>query len=1009
MGRELSAERLAQHVLLVPVYLSENVVLQPFTEYIVWCAIDNEVCNNTEYLFIPRIEKLSLRGIIAASAVVKAHEKLIPARIYNATAENIVLYEKTVVGNIEECVSVKAEEGYVRKTISQKSNHLDDLRRQINENDALSKTEKRATHNLLDRYEHIFSRNKDDIGYCPFIKHEILVKDDIPVHDSIRRIPMGLEEKVDDMVEKLLDQKIIRQSDSPWNAALVVVKKKDGSIRLCVDYRNLNAKTIRPIYPIPETKHLLDTLHGSKYFSAIDLSSAYYQCEVEEKDKQKTAFATRHGHYEFNRMPFGLCGAPATFQKIMHVILKNENWTSCLVYLDDVLIFGKDYPEHLHRIELIFQKFSDAGIKLSPNKCNFFQTELQFLGHMVTSEGIKPDPNKVAKVSNWPKPCSIEDLRSFLGFSNYYRRFIKNYSDLTRPLELMMKSSAQGDINKMKKKALIWTNDTDGAFSILKSKLTKAPILGYPNNKDMFVLDTDASHFGMGAVLSQRQNGTERVIEYASKKFTKSELRYCVTRKELLSVFTFITQFRHYLLGKPFLLRTDHRALLWMLNWDEPNTSQYCRWIAELEEYDFTVEHRPGKLHANADGLSRIFQCEQCQLSHQDPQKKRNVKVFKSITENKKYLELISKYHEKLGHAGITKILEIMNFDGYCWKGMSNDVRKQINMCYHCAERKEGRMLKNVQYKISSNYPFEKVMIDITGPLFPSSRQGHKFILGVIDVFSRYSMLIPLKETDSITIIDALFTYWFCIFGFPKYLISDNAANLSSTTMEEYCSANNIIKVNCSPYYPQGNGIIERLFRTVKDMIYATTKQRRTDWVKSIPYVEMGLRSTICKTTGFSPHEVIFGLRTPLPWAKSLDNVPKFSCVSEFIKQHEMRFSEISNLLQTHSQEDQSCLFQVGDEVMVKSVKEKGLLRPKFFGPCKVVQYCGKKVYELCYKGKLFLRNQFHLKPFSSVQSHMKNRGKDHSESNSCRDQTIPTRRYPERQRMSVKRYGLRN
>ena len=292
---------------------------------------------------------------------------------------------------------------------------------------------------ILQKHECAFSKYKGDIGCSKIVKHEICTVPRPPVHVPMRRIPMHLEEQVDQHVEDLLKQNIIRKSQSPWNAALVVVPKKDGTIRMCVDYRNLNALTIRPIYPIPDTKHLLDSLSGSAYFSSIDLSSAYYQCEMAEKDKPKTAFATRKGHFEFNRMPFGLSGAPATFQRLMNLMLEKENWEICLIYLDDVMIFGRTFEEHLQRVACVLKRVEDSGLKLSPMKCNFFAKNLQFLGHVVNSDGIKPDPKKVEKVKNWVKPQNIEDMRSFLGFSNYYRKFIKNYDQHTTPLEEMMK------------------------------------------------------------------------------------------------------------------------------------------------------------------------------------------------------------------------------------------------------------------------------------------------------------------------------------------------------------------------------------------------------------------------------------------------------------------------------------------------------------------------------------------------------------------------------------------
>ena len=994
------------------VELIENIVLEPFEEYVVNCSCSGDFINNKTYLFLPNMDKMFKRGVVIASAVVTPFNSEIPVRICNSTNEEITLYVKTRVGRMEECVTVGITEGNIRMTVGERNNntHLKLLKGQILKNVYLSRCEKQATCQLLEKYGHIFSKTKDDIGYCPYVKHEIFVKDTQPIHDSMRRIPMGLEGQVDEMVDNMLNKNIIRPSESPWNAALVVVKKKDGNIRLCVDYRNLNSVTIRPVYPIPEAKHLFDTLAGSQYFSAIDLSSAYYQCEVVETDKEKTAFATRKGHFEFNRMPFRLCGAPATFQRLMHVVLKAENWSSCLVYLDDILIFGKDYSEHLKRLETIFKKLSEAGIKLSPEKCSLFKRELKFLGHIVTSEGIKADEEKISKVISWPKPTNIEELRSFLGFSNYYRRFIKGYSNLTMPLEGMMKDSAKGNINKMKRKLLNWSDETEAAFLILKQKLTSAPVLAYPNNTDLFILDTDASHSGMGAVLSQIQNCREKVIEYASRKFTKSEIKYCVTRKELLAVYSFVTQFRHYLLGKRFIIRTDHRPLIWMLNWEQPNTSQYCRWIAELEQYNFSIEHRPGKLHANADGLSRLFQCEQCEFSHSLPVKRRNVKILRCYSEEKSYLNLVKNYHQELGHVGTSKTYEKLLADGHNWKGIYNDVKNCISSCVFCAERKEGPKPRNKEYKIAASYPFEKVMIDITGPLFPPSRYGHSYILGIVDVFSRYSMLIPLKRTDSEAIMNAIFKNWISIFGYPKFLISDNAANLSSSLITEFCSKYQIQKVNCSPYYPQGNGIIERLFRTAKDMIYATSKQRGIDWIDSLPYIEMGLRSTVSSATGYSPHEIIFGFRLSLPWCHSLKNISEYSTELEFVKDHERRIGDLHRLLQSATQYEAPNSYEVGDLVMVRSVKEKGLLKPKYFGPCKVIEALGRKLYRLDYNGYQFKRNQYHLKKFKN--NAMKR--KDIRRNSVDAKLSVPATRgekdlkkYPQRIRSSIRRYGF--
>jgi len=535
-----------------------------------------------------------------------------------------------------------------------------------------------------------------------------------------------------------------------------------------------------------------------------------------------------------------------------------------MIYLDDVLIFGRTFNEHLERVNTVLERFRDSGIKLSPKKCNFFQTKLNFLGHEISKEGIFPNKEKIDKVLNWKRPCTVGDLSSFLGFTNYYRRFVRGYETLTTPLEKLFINGDQNYKNKNKSKMLEWTEEAIKSFEKLKEKLVSPPILCFPSKDGEWILDTDASHTGMGAVLSQVQNGEERVVEYSSRKFTKSELRYCVTRKELLAVCTFLKQFRHYLLGRKFLVRTDHKALTWLLNWDKPSTSQYCKWRAEIEQFDFSIEHRQGKSHINADFLSRLDDCGQCQLKHEEPQKKRNVKVF-ALKNCERYNDVIYRYHSLLGHIGSSKLIDVLKKAGYNWEGLEKKVVDFCISCPECLERKDSPQGKHIQLKINSYKPFQKIMMDVTGPL-PAESGGNRYILGIVDVFSRYISLIPLKSIDTKEIIQAFLTHWISIFGFPEVLISDNAPNFSSQLFQSFCNKFNILKEYSAPYYPQGNGIIERVFRTAKDMIYATCKQNGINWMQSLPYVNMGLRSSVTRSIGEAPHHVVFGRNFPLLW-----------------------------------------------------------------------------------------------------------------------------------------------
>ena len=392
-------------------------------------------------------------------------------------------------------------------------------------------------------------------------RHSIDTGQSRPVRQAVRRVSPSQRQEIKELLDDMLDKNVIQPSASPWASPIVLVKKKDGSTRFCVDYRKVNQVTSKDAFPLPRVDDTLDYLSGSLWFSTLDLASGYWQVEVDPKDRPKTAFCTPEGLFEFNVMPFGLCNAPATFQRLMNLILGGLQLSSCLVYLDDIIVMGRSFDEHLRNLATVFDRIQEAGLKLKPAKCQFLQDQVQYLGHIVTREGIAADPSKTAVIKEWPVPTCTKEVQCFLGFAGYYRRFVHRFSKLARPLHHLTE----------KNQPFKWSKECRAAFEHLKKYLLSPPMLIYPQFDRMFILDTDASNEGVGAVLSQvGEDGREQVVAYGSHLLTKAERKYCVTRKELLAVVTFTKKFRPYLLGKKFLLCTDHGSLVWLTNFKYP-------------------------------------------------------------------------------------------------------------------------------------------------------------------------------------------------------------------------------------------------------------------------------------------------------------------------------------------------------------------------------------------------------------------------------------------------------
>ena len=541
-------------------------------------------------------------GVLIGRTLVDMQKKTTPLRVMNLTRESKVIRRGALLACCEPIVSVVTSKSsrppgrtpsVTRRTVLEElPSHIEPLFQRCV--DSLTATEKDELHQLLCQFSDLFSTGSNDLGCTELVRHEIHTGDAKPIRQPPRRLPLARREEAENILSEMREQGVIEPSASAWSSPVVLVRKKDGSTRFCIDYRRLNDVTTKDSYPLPRIDDTIDSLAGANWFSTLDLKSGYWQVQLSEEARCKTAFSTGTGLWQFKVMPFGLCNAPATFERLMEQVLAGLPTTVALLYLDDILVPGRTFRPQMDNLQMVFRRLREANLKLNPRKCNLFQKEVKYLGHVVSAKGVSPDPEKVEAIQAWPRPMSSKDLKSFLGLASYYRRFIPGFADIAVPLHHCAK----------KMTTFVWSIEEETAFTKLKTALSKAPVLAYPDPALPFLLDTDASSTGIGAVLSQVTKGKERPVAYFSSTLNQSQRNYCVTRRELLAVVKAVKQFHPYLYGQKFLLRTDHSALQWLLSFRQPE-GQVARWLEALQGYNFTVEHRPGLKHANADALSR--------------------------------------------------------------------------------------------------------------------------------------------------------------------------------------------------------------------------------------------------------------------------------------------------------------------------------------------------------------------------------------------------------------------
>ncbi|GJP43592.1 hypothetical protein CLOM_g3035 [Closterium sp. NIES-68] len=802
-------------------------------------------------------------------------------------------------------------------------------------------------------------------------------------------------------IEYLLAKGPIRPSTSPYGAPVLFTPKPDGSLRMCIDYRALNKQTIKNKYPIPRIDDLLDQLRGATVFSKLDLRSGYWQIRMADNSIHKTAFRTRYGSYEYLVMPFGLTNAPATFQAEMNHILRPLLDECVVVYLDDILIYSRDMKQHVEHLRRVFEILRRERFYVKLSKSEFALEKVQFLGHMVSAQGVHVDPKKIKAVRTWKTPENVKELQQFLGFANYYNRFVPQYARIAAPLTNLLKKNTPYK----------WETKHQEAVEQLKQALTSAPVLILPVPERDYVIEADASDQAVGAVLMQDQGNGLQPIAYLSKKLHGAELNYPIHDKEALAIVIAFKAWRCYLEGRRTTVYTDHCSLKYLKT--QPTLSRrQVRWIDFLEtHFHYDIVYKPG--HKNkADALSRPAHVAALQAEGMNPLLKglfthgyaidpeiplaekrhllqwdNNIAYRKGSTKiwvpNYPPLRqlLLEEYHDVLyaGHFGSNKTLTGIA-KHYYWPDLADDVQKFVTSCDTCQRMKSSKQKKAglLQPLPVPEQPWQVVSLDfITG--LPPTSSGHDAILVVIDKFSKMGHFIPTHTTARTEETAQLFVrHIISQHGIPTTLISDRDPKFTSKFWKELMSLLGTKLAMSSAYHPQTDGQTERLNQIVEQLLRAACKDEISKWDLHLPVLEFAYNNATHAATGQTPFFLCYG-RHPLTPQKPPTPATVQPAHDFITTMHQLWDRTHKRLLDIQQQQKRQAgrhrndhTITVGDQVLldtrnldISHLPSK--LRPRFCGPFLVEAQVTPVTFRLRLPATWKIHNAFHvqlLKPY---------------------------------------------